>query len=86
MQATIPGDSESPFLSIFEALKIAAAPVGFAVPVEPEDHARELLVDRLVLAHRSGTMPTFCEGLLLASEHVTEYYTRLDRLTAGAAR
>lgn len=86
MQATIPGNTEPPFLPIFEALKIAGAPVGTSVPFEPEGHARELLVDRLVLAHRAGTMSTFCEGLLLASDHVTEYYARLDRLTAGAAR
>ncbi|WP_283615464.1 hypothetical protein [Mycolicibacterium poriferae] len=56
------------------------------MPVESEGHARDLLVDRLVLAHRAGTMPTFCEALLLASEHVTEYYARLDHLTTGAAR
>ena len=86
MSHVIATSVQPPFLPIFEALKIAGAPVGTSVPVEPEGHARALLVDRLVLAHRAGAMPTFCEGLLLASEHVTEYYARLDRLTAGAAR
>jgi hypothetical protein len=74
---------EPPFQVLFEALKAAAAPTGFAAAPGRIGVAEDLLLDRLLLAHREGCMPVFAEALVIASEHVIDYYDRLLVATRG---
>lgn len=74
---------EPPFQVLFEGLKVAGAPAAFAAAPGRIGVAEDLLLDRLLLAHRNGTMPVFAEALVIASEHVSEYYDRLLVATQG---
>lgn len=78
-----PAVIEPPFQAVFEALKVACAPAAVAATPGRVGVAEDLLLDRLLLAHREGTMPAFAEALVIASEHVTDYYARLQVATRG---
>lgn len=78
-----PAVVEPPFQAVFEALKVAGAPAGLIPAPGRVEVAEDLLLDRLLLAHREGTMPAFAEALVIASEHVTDYYARLQVATRG---